>query len=75
MNGLHAATFTSSSSVTHLAEAAKLAEIAWPLQGVPAVSIGPITSDTLRENGWEPLAEAKQHDITGLIAAVIGIFS
>ena len=75
MNGLHAATFTSSSSVTHLAEAAKLAEIPWPLQGIPAVSIGPITSDTLRENGWEPVAEAKHHDIPGLIAAVISIFS
>lgn len=75
MDGLDAATFTSSSSVTHLAEAARLAGIAWPFAGVPAVSIGPITSKTLRELGWEPVAEAKQHDIPGLIAAVVSIFS
>ena len=75
MEGINAATFTSSSSVTHLAEAARLAGIAWPFPGVPAVSIGPITSETLRENGWEPVAEAKPHDIPGLIAAVVGLFS
>jgi uroporphyrinogen-III synthase len=67
---LDAATFTSSSSVTHLAEAARKARIAFPLFGVPAVSIGPITSQTLREHGWEPAAEAAPHDIPGLIAAV-----
>lgn len=75
IGGLHAATFTSSSSVTHLAQAASLAAIAWPLPAVPAVSIGPITSQTLRELSWEPAAEAKHHDIPGLIAAVLGIFS
>jgi uroporphyrinogen-III synthase/uroporphyrinogen III methyltransferase/synthase len=68
--GLDAATFTSSSSATHLAEAARLAGIAWPLAGVPAVSIGPITSQTLRELGWPPAAEACPSDIPGLIAAV-----
>jgi uroporphyrinogen-III synthase/uroporphyrinogen III methyltransferase/synthase len=75
MGGMDAATFTSSSSVTHLAEAARLAGIEWPFSGVPAVSIGPITSETLREIGWEPAAEAKHHDIPGLIAAVVGVFS
>ena len=30
-----------------------------------AVSIGPITSRTLRENGWEPAAEADPHDLAG----------
>ena len=75
MEGLDAATFTSSSGVTHLADAARLAGIVWPFAGVPAVSIGPITSKTLRELGWEPVAEAKQHDIPGLIAAVVSIFS
>ncbi|MGA2652839.1 MAG: uroporphyrinogen-III synthase [Terracidiphilus sp.] len=73
-DGIDAATFTSSSSVTHLADAARLAGVAWPFAGVPAVSIGPITSETLRELGWEPVAEAKHHDIPGLIAAVVGIF-
>ena len=67
---LHAATFTSSSSATHLAEAAEKAGIAFPFAGVPAISIGPITSKTLREAGWEPAAEASPHDIAGLIQAV-----
>jgi uroporphyrinogen-III synthase/uroporphyrinogen III methyltransferase/synthase len=69
------ATFTSSSSVTHLAEAAQLAGIPFPLARVPAVSIGPITSRTLRELGWEPAAEARQHDLPGLIAAVVRMLS
>ena len=69
--GIDAATFTSSSSVTHLGEAAQAAGIARPFKGVPAVSIGPITSETLRESGWEPAIEAKLSDIPGLIAAVV----
>lgn len=68
--GLDAATFTSSSSVTHLAEAARAAGMDWPLAGIAAISIGPITSGTLREAGWEPAAEAESYDIPGLIAAV-----
>lgn len=68
--GLDAATFTSSSSATHLAEAARAAGVAWPFAGVPAISIGPITSQTLRELGWPPAAEANPSDIPGLIAAV-----
>ena len=67
---LDAATFTSSSSVTHLAEAAEKARISFPLFGVPAISIGPITSQTLRGHGWEPAAEADPHDVLGLVAAV-----
>jgi uroporphyrinogen-III synthase/uroporphyrinogen III methyltransferase/synthase len=71
--GIDAATFTSSSSATHLAEAARKAGIAWPLAGVPAVSIGPITSQTLRELGWPPVVEASPYDIPGLVAAVVGL--
>jgi uroporphyrinogen-III synthase/uroporphyrinogen III methyltransferase/synthase len=68
--GIDAATFTSSSSVTHLKEAAEKAGITFPFAGVPAISIGPITSQTLREQGWEPAAEANPSDIPGLAAAV-----
>jgi uroporphyrinogen-III synthase len=68
--GIDAATFTSSSSVTHLAAAASAAGIAFPFAGVRAISIGPITSQTLRDLGWEPAAEAKVSDIPGLIAGV-----
>lgn len=67
---LDAATFTSSSSVAHLQQAAEQAGIAFPFADVPAVSIGPITSRTLREHGWEPAAEADRSDISGLVAAV-----
>lgn len=67
--GIDAATFTSSSSVTHLAEVARAPGIAFPFAGVSAISIGPITSATLRELGWPPAAEADPHDIPGLIAA------
>lgn len=67
--GIDAATFTSSSSVTHLKDAAEKAGIAFPFVHVPAVSIGPVTSQTLREHGWEPAAEANPSDIPGLVAA------
>jgi uroporphyrinogen-III synthase/uroporphyrinogen III methyltransferase/synthase len=68
--GLDAATFTSSSSVTHLAHAAKAAALSFPLKDVRAISMGPITTQTLRALGWPPAAEADPHDIPGLIAAV-----
>jgi uroporphyrinogen-III synthase len=68
--GIDAATFTSSSSVTHLADAARATDVAFPFAGVKAVSIGPITSQTLRAAGWEPAAEAEPSDIPGLIEAL-----
>jgi uroporphyrinogen-III synthase/uroporphyrinogen III methyltransferase/synthase len=74
-NGIAAVTFTSSSSATHLAEASSVAGIGWPFAGVAAVSIGPITSQTLRELGWPPAAEADPSDISGLIAALVDLFS
>jgi uroporphyrinogen-III synthase len=73
-SGVDAATFTSSSSVTHLKAAAEAAGLAWPFPGVAAVSIGPITSATLRESGWEPAIEAERSDVPGLIAAVVQLF-
>jgi uroporphyrinogen-III synthase/uroporphyrinogen III methyltransferase/synthase len=73
-DGIDATTFTSSSSVTHLADAARAAGIAWPFAGVAAASIGPITSATLRDSGWDPAVEANPSDIPGLIAAVTRLF-
>jgi uroporphyrinogen-III synthase len=72
---LAAVTFTSSSSVTHLAQAAAAAGLAFPFADVPAASIGPITSQTLHEHGWEPAIEANPSDIPGLIAAVVELFA
>ncbi len=73
--GVDAATFTSSSSVTHLADAARAAGLSFPFAGVAAVSIGPVTSKTLRESGWEPSIEASPSNIPGLIQAVVHLFA
>jgi uroporphyrinogen III methyltransferase/synthase len=60
-------TFTSSSTVQFFFEAMA--------GGVPdrtrLVSIGPVTSDALRERGREPDVEAARHDIDGLVAALV----
>jgi uroporphyrinogen-III synthase len=72
---IHAATFTSSSAVTHLAQAAQIADIAFPLAGIPAISIGPITTQTLRDHNWPPAAEATPSDIPGLVAAVSSLLA
>lgn len=65
-----AATFTSSSTVTNFLALLREAGMAAP-GSMRAVSIGPITSRALRENGWEPAAEADPHDLGGLVAAVV----
>jgi uroporphyrinogen III methyltransferase/synthase len=62
-------TFTSSSTVRYFLEAA----------GGPGaisahsrlVSIGPVTSATMREAGIEPHLEAERHDVDGVIAALL----
>jgi uroporphyrinogen-III synthase len=69
--GIDAIAFTSSSSVTHLAEAARSAGFAFPFPRVAAVSIGTITTKTLRDLGWEPAAEASPSDVAGLVQAVV----
>lgn len=74
-NGIDAATFTSSSSVSHLAKAATEAGILFPLPGVAAISIGPITTATLIDAGWPPGAEATVSDIPGLVKAVVLYFT
>lgn len=60
-------TFTSSSTVRFFCEAAG-EEIA---DKARIVSIGPVTSGTLRERGFEPDVEASRHDIDGLIEALL----
>jgi uroporphyrinogen III methyltransferase/synthase len=60
-------TFTSSSTVEFFLQAADGA--------IPAaarlVSIGPVTSQTLRAHGLEPDVEAARHDIDGLLEALV----
>lgn len=65
-----AVTFTSSSTVSNFLELLHEAGVA-PPASLRAVSIGPITSRTLRENGWDPASEADPHDLAGLVDAVV----
>jgi uroporphyrinogen-III synthase len=68
---IDAVTFTSSSTVKNFIALLRQADIAIPLPGVKTCSIGPVTSATLREYGWEPSVEAEQYDIPGLVAATV----
>jgi uroporphyrinogen III methyltransferase/synthase len=60
-------TFTSSSTVRFFATAFAGRDLA----GVQGVSIGPVTSATMRDLGIPIVTEAAQHDLDGLIEAVI----
>jgi uroporphyrinogen III methyltransferase / synthase len=62
-------TFTSSSTVRFFLQAA--GGEAGLSAGTRVVSIGPVTSETLREHGLEPHVEAERHDIDGMIAALL----
>lgn len=63
-------TFTSSSTVKNLI--ALLGDERSFLQSVKLASIGPITSQTLREHGLTPTVEAAVSGIDGLVAAMAG---
>src|SRR3954447_19136309 len=60
-------TFTSSSTVTRFLDAAG----APPGDQTKIVSIGPVTTQTLRERGLTPHVEAERHDIDGVVAAIV----
>jgi uroporphyrinogen III methyltransferase/synthase len=60
-------TFTSSSTVKNLTEA--LGDRFPPAARI--VSIGPVTSDSVREAGLEVAVEAGRHDVDGLLAALL----
>jgi uroporphyrinogen III methyltransferase/synthase len=62
-------TFTSSSTVRFLFESLGRGSDA-RLRG-RLVSIGPVTSATLREHGLEPDVEASRHDIDGVVEALV----
>jgi uroporphyrinogen-III synthase len=71
----HAATFTSSSTVTNFFHLLQSAGIDKAPAGMRAISIGPITSQTLRDRKWEPAAEAEPHDLPGLVRAAVEALS
>jgi uroporphyrinogen III methyltransferase / synthase len=65
-------TFTSSSTVRFFLEAARGSGDGEPLSpGTRTVSIGPITSGTLAEHGLEADVEASDHDIDGVVEAIL----
>ncbi len=67
-------TFTSASTVRNFCVSVGGPE-AWLARGPSrpqVVSIGPVTSDELRSLGVPPDVEAEDHDIDGLVAAIIG---
>jgi uroporphyrinogen III methyltransferase/synthase len=61
-------TFTSSSTVRFFLDALAGAGLSATTR---IVSIGPITSQTLREHGLEPHVEAEDHDVDGIIQALL----
>jgi len=64
-----AITFTSSSTVRNFVDLVGPFACAQPL----VASIGPVTSETARDLGLRVDAEAEQHTIRGLVAAVVGL--
>jgi uroporphyrinogen III methyltransferase/synthase len=62
-------TFTSSSTVRYFLHAAGGRADLSP--GTRIVSIGPVTSDALREHGLMPDIEAPRHDVDGLLEALL----
>ena len=68
-HGADLITFTSGSTVDHFFALG----LPWP-DGCVAGSIGPVTTDTLRQHGKPPAFEAKSHDIPGLVAAILKHF-
>lgn len=61
-------TFTSASTVDHLIE---IMPDGLP-EGAKLATIGPITSEAVREAGLEVAIEATRHDIDGLLEALLG---
>jgi uroporphyrinogen-III synthase len=62
-------TFTSSSTVRFFLKSAGDPPGLSPATRI--VSIGPVTSATLREHGLEPHVEAHRHDIDGVVEALV----
>jgi len=63
-------TFTSSSTVENFLALG----LAWP-KGMRVASIGPITSQTARDNGLTVDIEARRHDVDGLVDAIRNFFA
>jgi uroporphyrinogen-III synthase len=69
-----AVTFTSSSTVKNFFALWRKAGFNGVPEGIAALSIGPVTSATLREFGWVPAPGASRHDVEGLVDATKAFF-
>jgi uroporphyrinogen III methyltransferase/synthase len=69
-HGADLITFTSSSTVENFLALG----LPWP-KGMRVASIGPITSETARDNDLKVEIEAKRHDIDGLVEAIGDFFA
>ena len=67
-----AVTFTSSSTVNNFFALLAAAKMELP-KGLRAVSIGPVTTRTLRQHHWEPAGEAIKYDIPGVVSACVAL--
>jgi uroporphyrinogen III methyltransferase/synthase len=69
-DGADLITFTSSSTVENFLALG----VPWP-KGMRIASIGPITSNTVRDHGLKVDVEAHRHDIDGLVQAIRELFA
>lgn len=67
-------TFTSSSTVSHFAELIGKTKLPDLLQGITLASIGPVTSQTIRDLGLQPTIEADEYTIDGLLNCMESYF-
>jgi uroporphyrinogen III methyltransferase / synthase len=67
---LHWITFTSSSTAKNLVELLG-GDYRKQLAGIKLASIGPVTSQTLRDLGLTPTVQAERFDVNGLVEAMI----
>jgi uroporphyrinogen-III synthase len=65
-----AITFTSSSTVTNLLDLLAAAGLSLP-RDIPRISIGPITSQTLRDHGLPPHAQSEEPTIDSLVEKIM----
>jgi len=65
--------FTSASSARHFAALVRRAGLGDALARVRAASIGPITTEAVREEGMQVVVEATDFTIEGLMAALAAL--
>ncbi|HEY6253560.1 MAG TPA: uroporphyrinogen-III synthase [Candidatus Angelobacter sp.] len=70
----HVITFTSSSTATNFLALLSQSAPAF-LENVHLASIGPVTSETLRQAGFPPTIEANQYTMPGLVEAITNYVS